>query len=190
MIFLPLDWELLRLSPVPVWLVCGAGTGAPRRVAAAVDPVHPEHGAGALNDAILQNARALTEPGVGTLKVFSAFAGLPPGLAALDPAGLAMAYSHEEIYERMRRDHRTALDTLLARHGLGAESAEMLYGPPAEVLWEAAALFDPDVLVVGSLRRRGLDRLLMGSTVERLIVHAPCDILAVPAQPTTGPNPR
>lgn len=182
MIFLPLDWELLRLSPVPVWLVAAHGSNFQGRVAAAVDPVHPEHGAGTLNDAILENALALMEPGKGVLRVLSAFAGLPAGLSALDPVGLGMAFSHEEIYERMRLDHRAALSALLARHGLGTESAEVLYGPPAEVLTEATALFGPDVLVVGSLRRRGLDRLLMGSTVERLVGHANCDILAVPAQ--------
>lgn len=186
LVFLPLDWELLRGCPVPLWMVGASAGGLPKRIVAAVDPVHPEHGAGALNDAILDMARTLRETGPSHIRVFSAYPGLPAGLQGLDPMGTSLGYSADELYERLRLDHRAALEALIQKQRLAADAGVILYGPPAFSILDALEAFRADVLVVGTLRRHGLDRLLLGSTVERLIGEAPCDILAVPAPERTG----
>ena len=36
-----------------------------------------------------------------------------------------------------------------------------------------------DVIVVGATGRTGLTRLLLGSTAERIVQHAPCPVLTV-----------
>lgn len=180
LVFLPLDWEILRSCPVPVWMAGSAAMGLPRNVVAAVDPLNPEHGSGPLNDAILGMARALADPDAARLRVFTAFAGVPTTLQALDPIGISINASYEELHEDLRRQHRCALTALLQRQGLGEHDAVVLFGPPVPALLEAIEDNRPDVLVVGTIRRRGIDRLLMGSTVERLVGQAPCDIIAVP----------
>ena len=183
LVFLPLDWELLRSSPVPVWMAGAGSTGLPQRIVVGVDPVHPEHGAGALNDAILGTAQALQKLAGGAhLRVFAAFTGLPAGLQSMDPVGLSLGISFDDLYEQMRVDHQAALDALMLRHHLANDQAVVLYGPAAYSILDAMEGAQPDLLVVGTLRRHGLDRLLMGSTVERLIGEAPCDVLAVPAE--------
>lgn len=181
LVFLPLDWELLRHSPVPVWMAGNSQSGLPKKIVAAVDPVHPEHGAGALNDDILTASRRLQDLAHADLRVFSAFAGLPPGVQSMDPIGMSMAGSFEDLYEQMRADHRAALAALMKQHDLRDDQTVLLYGPAAYSLLDALAGDTPDLLVVGALRRGGLHRLLMGSTVERLIGEAPCDVLVVPA---------
>ena len=176
---LPFEWSLLRESPVPVWLVgAHAEPKLPRRIVTAVDPLHPEHGAGRLNDALLESANTLAGKGQGRVRVFSAFAGLPE---MIDPMGMPLGLSGEDLYEQLRIDHRGALASLMRQHGLPADAATVLYGPPVATLLEAIEDFRPDLLVVGTLQRHGLDRLFMGSTVERLIGDAPCDVLTVPA---------
>lgn len=186
LVFLPLDWELLRACPVPIWMV-GSGDGAlPKRIVAAVDPVHPEHGAGALNEQLLARSRDLRDAANADLRVYSAYPGLPAGLDGLDPMGMSLGYSNDELYERLRVEHRDALDALMRAQGLPGDRAMVLYGPPAFSLLDALETDRPDLLVVGTLRRHGLERLLLGSTVERLIGEAPCDILAVPAAPTAS----
>ncbi|MDP9145042.1 MAG: universal stress protein, partial [Actinomycetota bacterium] len=65
-------------------------------------------------------------------------------------------------------------------HQLGPDAAMILFGQPAMTLLDALDDFRPDVLVVGTLQRKRLDRLLMGSTVERLVGDAPCDVLVIP----------
>lgn len=180
LVFLPLDWELLRTCPVPVWLAGAAPHGMPQSLVAAVDPVHPEHGAGALNDEILGLGKLVSAAGGGSLQVLSAFGGLPPGLPALDPGGVSIGLAQEELYEGLRVEYRNALRALMAKHALPVDCAQLLYGVPTFCLLDALADARPDLLIVGTLRRHGLDRLLMGSTVEQLIGEAPCDVLAVP----------
>lgn len=179
LLLLPLEWSLLRESPVPVWLVdARAEPRLPRRIVTAVDPVQPEHGAGGLNEALLGAARTLAQAGQGQVRVFSAFGGIPE---IVDPMGMSLGLSGEDLYERMRVDHRRALETLMNEHGLQKDAATVLYGPPITALLEAIEDFRPELLIVGTLQRHGIDRLFMGSTVERLIGEASCDVLTIPA---------
>ena len=56
---------------------------------------------------------------------------------------------------------------------------EMLEGNPAEVIVEAAGTWNSSVIVMGS---RGLGRLaglLLGSTTQKVVSHAPCPVLIV-----------
>lgn len=179
LVLLPFEWSLLRQCPVPVWLAGSQEQSAlPRRIVAAVDPVQPEHGAGRLNEALLETARTLAREGKGHVRVFSAFAGLAE---VIDPTGMSLGLSAGDLYEQMRRDHRSALATLLREHRFTSDDATVLYGPPAPTLLEAIDDYRPELLLVGTLQRHGIDRLFMGSTVERLIGEAPCDVLTVPA---------
>lgn len=179
LLVLPFEWSLLRESPVPVWLVdARAEARLPRRIVTAVDPVQPEHGAGRLNEALLGAALALARTGEGQVRVFSAFGGIPE---LVDPMGMSLGLSADDLYERMRRDHRDALDRLMKEHGLRVEAATVLYGPPVTALLEAIDDFRPELLIVGTLQRHGVDRLFMGSTVERLLGEATCDVLTIPA---------
>jgi universal stress protein E len=179
LVLLPFEWSLLRQCPVPVWLAGSQEQNAlPRRIVAAVDPVQPEHGAGRLNEALLETARTLAREGKGHVRVFSAFAGLPEGI---DPMGMSLGLSAGDLYEQMRGDHRSALATLLREHRFTSDDATVLYGPPVTTLLEAIDDYRPELLLVGTLQRHGIDRLFMGSTVERLIGEASCDVLTVPA---------
>jgi nucleotide-binding universal stress UspA family protein len=61
----------------------------------------------------------------------------------------------------------------------GSVEARRMAGDPAVVLVDLAAEVGADLLVVG---RRGGDfvaRMLLGSVAERVVQHAPCDVLVV-----------
>src|SRR4029079_2335935 len=51
-----------------------------------------------------------------------------------------------------------------------------------EAIREHAATHRVDLLVMGSHGRSGFKRLLLGSVTERVIRHAPCPTMIVPAQ--------
>jgi nucleotide-binding universal stress UspA family protein len=57
--------------------------------------------------------------------------------------------------------------------------AFVMSGKPADTIIEIARDKAADLLVVGSHGRTGLDRLLMGSVAERVIVLASCAVLVV-----------
>ena len=52
-------------------------------------------------------------------------------------------------------------------------------GDPAEVLLDAARLYDADLMVVGSVGLVGAERVLLGSVASSVLHHAPCDVLVV-----------
>lgn len=55
-------------------------------------------------------------------------------------------------------------------------------GRPAETIVSWAASKQPDVLILGTHRRHGVDHLLLGSVAERVLRQAPCAVLVVPAE--------
>ena len=181
LMFLPRDLDLLRTCPAPIWFVGPQGTGLPLRVVATVDPLNPEHGSGALNDAILDLAQTLGDASGGKVDVFTTFAGPSPALQKSDPAAITLNSSYEELHESLRKEHRRTLDALMRGHGLNPDDALIVHGPVANSLLRALDDHRADVVVVGVIRRHGLERLLMGSTVERLMGHMPCDLIAVPS---------
>lgn len=55
-------------------------------------------------------------------------------------------------------------------------------GRPSRVIGSESAAYDADLVVVGSHGRGWVDRLLIGSTSERLINHLPTSLLVVPVR--------
>jgi len=58
--------------------------------------------------------------------------------------------------------------------------AVVLQGNPADSLMDYAALNAIDLIIVGVRPRHGLQKLLIGSTTETVVRHAPCEVLTVP----------
>jgi nucleotide-binding universal stress UspA family protein len=60
-----------------------------------------------------------------------------------------------------------------------AVKAFVLSGRPADAIIETAQEKNADLIVLGSHGRTGVERLLMGSVAERVIVLASCPVLVV-----------
>jgi len=58
-------------------------------------------------------------------------------------------------------------------------SYEMREGDAGHVILECAADWRPDVIVVGSHGRTGLDRVLLGSVSEHVVRHAACSVAVI-----------
>jgi nucleotide-binding universal stress UspA family protein len=58
--------------------------------------------------------------------------------------------------------------------------AVVLQGNPADSLMDYAAVNAIDLIIVGVRPRHGLQKLLIGSTTETVVRHAPCEVLTVP----------
>ena len=71
-----------------------------------------------------------------------------------------------------------AVKEAAAKEGVEAK-AFVMTGKPADAVMEIAKDQKADLVVVGSHGRTGLDKLLMGSVAERVIVLAPCAVLVV-----------
>jgi hypothetical protein len=69
---------------------------------------------------------------------------------------------------------------LLRKDGVAADSV-VKEGNPAKAIVEAASENECDLIVLGSHGRTGLDRILMGSVSQQVIVQAKCPVLVAKA---------
>lgn len=67
----------------------------------------------------------------------------------------------------------------IARRSIGRVEVHVLHGAPAHEICELAAKLDVDLIVMGTHGRSGIARLLLGSTAETTLRHAPCPVLTV-----------
>ena len=67
-------------------------------------------------------------------------------------------------------------------------STEDREGDARHAILDVAEEWGPDVIVLGSHGRRGIDRFLLGSVSESVVRHAPCsaDVVRAPSKPTQG----
>ncbi len=87
--------------------------------------------------------------------------------------------------DKIEREARSHLDGIRARAGKAGVACEIVlhFGdePYRDIVAEALKR-KVSVIVMGSHGRTGLTRLMMGSVVNRVIGHAPCKVLVVPAK--------
>lgn len=84
--------------------------------------------------------------------------------------------AEKEMHEAEK--HAKAVKEAAQKEGVTA-SAFVMSGKPADAIVEAAKDKKADLVIVGSHGRTGLDKLLMGSVAERVIVLSPCAVLVV-----------
>jgi nucleotide-binding universal stress UspA family protein len=82
------------------------------------------------------------------------------------------------IYEQAKLDLRR----LVQEHGpeLGDERLLVRSGPAARLIVDAAAELGAALIVVGTHRLRGVERLLVGSTAANVARRAGCPVLVIP----------
>ncbi|RLF49149.1 MAG: universal stress protein [Thermoplasmata archaeon] len=103
-------------------------------------------------------------------------------LYVIDMRSLAMIPPDEittPIYEIMRREGEEAVayvENLGKSMGVEVETV-VLEGNPAEEIIRLGK--DHDMIVMGTLGKSGLERLLMGSVAEKVVRHAPCPVFLI-----------
>ncbi len=75
-------------------------------------------------------------------------------------------------------NHAKAVKEAAQKEGVVAK-AFVVSGKPADAIIKTAKETNADLIVVGSHGRTGLEKLLMGSVAERVIILAPCAVLVV-----------
>jgi len=172
------DWQLIRLCPAPLLFVKQERAWGKARVLAAIDPFHANDKPARLDRRIVEISQAISTGHSGRLDVVHAY--LP--LSYFVPGGLGESIAvpvDPAIEERHERDVKRALARCVARFRLPQARLHLVTGVAEGVLPDLAGRLRCDVLAMGAISRRGLDRLIIGSTAERTLDHAPCDVLIV-----------
>ena len=76
-------------------------------------------------------------------------------------------------------DARIGLNKILQATTIPAERRYLKGGHPADTIRQVVAETGADIVVMGSMSRSGLQRLLIGNTADKLLYRLPCDLLLV-----------
>jgi universal stress protein E len=171
------DWYLIRHCPVPLLLVKPRMLAAQPTILAAVDPLHDHDKPAQLDEAIMRFATDLARGAGAGLDVVHAFA---------LPMNIPMPPDAREL---VMREHREAMAGFMRGREIADENIRLLEGRADECLQRAARERNADFIVMGAVARRGLHRLFIGSTAERVLDKLPCDLVIIkPAN--FAPNAR
>lgn len=91
----------------------------------------------------------------------------------------AMAPELEKRFAEQAWQYQQQAVAKVKGQGVACEAGKVSSEAPYKAIINVARKEQTDVIVLGSHGRTGLLRLLMGSTAERVIGHAPCSVLVV-----------
>lgn len=177
LMFTPLDIHLLRECQVPLHFVSHLHNVLPRRIVAAVDPFHCDDQYEGLNDRILNEAAKLASTCSAELEVIYAH-DLSSVSADEFGFGNGSAFFSNIKAKTLYDSQADAFRDLCERNGIPPERQHMIMGNPAKVLSSYANAYETDVIVMGRVGHRGVERLI-GSTVEHLLYKLPCSVWVV-----------
>jgi universal stress protein E len=157
------DWELLRLSPVPVLLVRRAQPYHRPTILTALDPSRAFAKPANLDREILR---------LGNL-VVNGLRGQLHAVHACLPRLTRKRASSAAAEAKVR------LDEVLEASRVSPERRHLVTGRPSDSVLDVAGRLHADIVVAGAISRSGLMRLLSGNTAEELLNRLPCDLLIV-----------
>ncbi len=82
----------------------------------------------------------------------------------------------QETAERLVEDTIRTISTVVPRDKITKYVVE---GSPSESIMKEVTIKKPDMLVIGSHGRHGIDRIILGSVSLFLVAHAPCSVIVI-----------
>jgi len=171
------DWELLRLSPLPVLLLKNARPWREPTILAAVDPSHAHDKPARLDAAIVAEASRFARALHGSLELMHANFPTGFGLMLGDPAIGAATLA--TTFEQQKKFSRAAFDAFANKAGVPRASRQLIDSDPVFAIPHVARKVGADLVVMGAVSRSGLKRVFIGNTAERVLDDLPCDVLVV-----------
>lgn len=167
--------RVMHRAPCPVLSVHPADRGAHRPIRSILVPTDFSQDAELAIDAahrllapLEQDARLVLFHAFNLPIEYTAYGPIPTSVNYLKDTGLEAERRLEEIRER------------LLREGLAVETVAR-EGDPAAVIADEAERRGVDLIAMGTHGGSALRHLLLGSTAERVLQHAPCPVMTISA---------
>lgn len=173
------DWELIRGCPVPLLLVKPGAWSSAHRIGAALDPGHMDDKPRLLDRCILQEAARFAAALGGEVHPIHAY--IPAAMVATATMSVPPIVIDipAEALEEERQSKLKELTALTSDYRLPEKNIHLETGGVVEVLCRLTRECGIDIMAMGALSRRGLKRILIGSTAEDVLEQLPCDLLVV-----------
>lgn len=166
------DWQLLRECPRPILIVAEKKWHRTRPVLATVDLASKIPEKVALNHEVISKAKAFSSALKAELLIVTAIE-VPTLLADLDLID-PVAYVRE-----IKKELKPRIKELAEAHDLPESIFRIKKGPVDKVISSDAAKQRAQLVVMGTVGRRGIKARLMGNTAESVLRHLRTDVLAI-----------
>jgi universal stress protein E len=170
------DWELVRVSPLPLLLVRNPRAYRHPAVLAAIDPTHAYAKPLQLDREILKLGEATASGLHGTLHAVHAYSVLP--VAGIAPATLTPG-AWREVERQAERSASEGFERALRPVRVPRTRRYLFASNPIDAITEAARRSRSAIVVMGAVSRSGIKRLVIGNTAERILDVLSCDVLVV-----------
>lgn len=166
------DWQLLRECPVPVLLVAEKKWHRAKPVLVALDLSSSIASKQALNDRVLRVGINMADALGVPMEIITAIE-VPTLLSDLDLIE-PIAFTREA-----REEMKPQISKLAAAHDLSESAFHSKRGPVERVIASQAAKVRAQIVVMGTVARKGVKARLLGNTAEKVLRHLKTDVIAV-----------
>ncbi len=166
------DWALLRDCNAPVLIVAENKWRRTHPVLAALDLASTSKAKKRLNQKILQVAQALASALDEQLEIVCAVE-VPTLLKELD------LVDARDYVSEARAAMAPQVEALAEQFGISETRFKIKRGPVEKVIASEAAGKRAQLVVMGTVGRKGLKARLIGNTAERVLQHLKTDVLAI-----------
>ena len=171
----PLDWQLLKESPIAMHLVSEIRCPLPRQIAAAVDLA--SLGAGEhLDRQVIETAHALAMQCNAEMHLLHVCDAARTHLADFGAGTVTMPGFDTSV----SKAQRTAFNHLGDHHAVPMERRHFLEGPATRAIAHYVTHSRTDVIVMGAHHHDAM-RTFIGGTTAHVVEHPLCNVLAIKA---------
>ncbi len=166
------DWQLLRECPRPVLIVADKKWQRTKPLLASVDLASKEPEKIALNHLVIATAKTYATALDVPLLIITAIEvpAILTDLGLIDPG---------PYVKEIKAELKPVVMELAAAHELPVSMFRIKKGPVAKVISSVAAQERAQLLVMGTVGRRGVQARLLGNTAESVLRHVRTDVLAM-----------
>ena len=166
------DWHLLRECPAPVLIAAEKKWRPGKPIVAAIDLGSKLRVKQRLNNEIIATAKHYADALKCPLYLIHALH-IPPVLRELD---LVDEYTYTK---QLKEDLQPRLLKLSKAHGVPESQFRLKQGPVDKVIASEAARLKAQLVVMGTVGRKGVKARLMGNTAEQVLTRLRTDVLAI-----------
>lgn len=174
-LFTPLDWQLLRHSPVPVLIAKDHIWHPTGKIAIALNVSGPEdHESHMLNMRLLREAQELSHIMHCEIHLLNA---IPP---LLPPASIDLpGFTSSLMGDAALKEGCKSVLSFAARHRIPADCCHIREGHPDDVIPALCNELKPTALFIGTSARKGVAVALIGNICERVVDNLACDVAVI-----------
>lgn len=170
--YVPTDWHLMRNGVTPVLLVAEKKWRKKRSIMVALDMATSVKSKQALNQKLIDAATALTQ--ISGMPVHYCFSlAISPVLKDLGIIDKDKALKHA------KQKYLPIIQKMLGDNPVSPDQIHIKAGDPSKVIPSLASKVQAEVVIIGSVGRKGIRAKLMGNTAESILALLKTDVLVM-----------